>query len=445
MLKFGTSGLRGKVTELTNDVCYSYTIAFLKHLNSKFSSVAIAGDLRGSTPAMMKSVGQAIKDCGYRIDNQGFIPTPAIALYGYKRQIPTIMVTGSHIPDDRNGIKFNLPDGEILKDDEQAIVKGYKLLKPGRYENLPAVDSTAKKEYIDRYTSIPVSLEGRKIIFYQHSSVGRDIIPKILQKLGASVILKGFSNDFIPVDTESVRDEDLELACKWSGVAIVSADGDGDRPLVFDEHGNWIRGDVLGIITARYLKADSVSMPISCNTGIDYIGAKVNKTMIGSPYVIAGMNQDMHSHENVMGYEANGGFLLGTDVEINGYRLAPLPTRDAVLPILCTLLAAPTISKTVSELHERHTYCRTLKETPTVFSLGLIDKIRDRDKAKELLGIRVDSYDFTDGARMTLHDKILHIRPSGNAPELRIYTEAGSKKEAINLCDDIARKISCLD
>jgi phosphomannomutase len=31
------------------------------------------------------------------------------------------MVTGSHIPDDRNGIKFNLPTGEILKRDEEGI------------------------------------------------------------------------------------------------------------------------------------------------------------------------------------------------------------------------------------------------------------------------------------------------------------------------------------
>ena len=33
----------------------------------------------------------------------------------------SIMVTGSHIPDDRNGIKFNRPRGEILKPDEARI------------------------------------------------------------------------------------------------------------------------------------------------------------------------------------------------------------------------------------------------------------------------------------------------------------------------------------
>jgi hypothetical protein len=45
--------------------------------------------------------------------NCGFIPSPAVALYGITREIPSIMVTGSHIPDDRNGIKFNQCNGRF--------------------------------------------------------------------------------------------------------------------------------------------------------------------------------------------------------------------------------------------------------------------------------------------------------------------------------------------
>jgi phosphomannomutase len=44
---------------------------------------------------------------GYRPVNCGKIPSPAVALFGLENKIPAIMVTGSHIPDDRNGIKFN--------------------------------------------------------------------------------------------------------------------------------------------------------------------------------------------------------------------------------------------------------------------------------------------------------------------------------------------------
>ena len=43
------------------------------------------------------------------------------------------MVTGSHIPDDQNGIKFNKPDGEVLKSDEKGILEGVADYKEQEY------------------------------------------------------------------------------------------------------------------------------------------------------------------------------------------------------------------------------------------------------------------------------------------------------------------------
>lgn len=123
---FGTSGARGLVTAMTDEVCFAYTAAFLQHLSSigQFSPgspVAIAGDLRPSTPRIMAACAAAIKHMGGVADNCGFVPSPAVAGYGFAKGIPSLMVTGSHIPDDRNGIKFNRTDGEVLKSDEQGI------------------------------------------------------------------------------------------------------------------------------------------------------------------------------------------------------------------------------------------------------------------------------------------------------------------------------------
>ena len=53
----------------------------------------------------------------------GALPTPALAYYALQEQIPAIMVTGSHIPFDRNGIKFYTDEGEISKDHEAAITQ----------------------------------------------------------------------------------------------------------------------------------------------------------------------------------------------------------------------------------------------------------------------------------------------------------------------------------
>ena len=42
--------------------------------------------------------------------------------------------------------------------------------------------------------------------------------------------------------------------------------------------------------------------------------------------------------------------------------------------------------------------------------------------------------DQTDGLRITFeNDEVIHLRPSGNAPELRCYNEAASPERALLL------------
>jgi len=125
-VKFGTSGIRGLVSDMTDKVCYAYTLSFLEYLQSIGAigddrSVGISGDLRHSTSRIMNAVAAAVIDAGYHPVNCGLLPTPALTLYGISQAIPTIMVTGSHIPDDRNGIKFNKPDGEVLKQENRGF------------------------------------------------------------------------------------------------------------------------------------------------------------------------------------------------------------------------------------------------------------------------------------------------------------------------------------
>ena len=123
---FGTSGARGLAEAMTDRVCYLYTAGFLGYLAGRGEiahgdRVALAGDLRPSSPRIMRACARAIRDLGFTPVNCGFIPTPAVTFWAMSQGIASIMVTGSHIPDDRNGIKFNRPAGEILKGDEPGI------------------------------------------------------------------------------------------------------------------------------------------------------------------------------------------------------------------------------------------------------------------------------------------------------------------------------------
>lgn len=452
-VRFGTSGARGLVAEMTDEVCFAYTLAFLQTVSVKpCSRVALAMDLRPSSPGIAAACAAAITHAGLHVDFFGAIPTPAIAYYAQQQVVPAIMITGSHIPFDRNGIKFYGSTGEITKADELNISMATVGLPKGSHRvALPSVDASARQMYIDRYLAYfePECLTDMRLGFYEHSSVARDLLKEILEALGAKVISLGRTNEFMPIDTEAVADVDIKRARKWANEydfdAIISTDGDADRPLIGDENGQWMRGDIVGLLCARYLGAQSVATPVSCNTAIEQCGAfsKVVRTRIGSPYVIEAMAQMLESGaQKVVGFEANGGFLLGSGLEKNGRTLAPLMTRDAVLPILSILAMANEnkckLSVLPKDLPGRFTASDRLQFFPTEISQQLLqDLAASTTSINELLGSlggSVTGLDVTDGLRITLDNgEIIHYRPSGNAPELRCYAEAAGQVRAETL------------
>lgn len=469
-VQFGTSGARGLVADMTDKVCYCYTLGFLKYLIQigEFSTggrVALAGDLRPSTPRILAACARAIVDCGGVPVYCGLVPTPALADWAFAEAIPSLMVTGSHIPDDRNGIKFYRPHGEVLKDDEagmmgQDVAADDALFDASGALAVPfvlpeAVDVAGR--YVARYRRFfrADALAGLKIGVYQHSAVGRDILLRIINELGGEGVALGRSERFIPVDTEAVREEDVALARAWARDlhldAIVSTDGDSDRPLLADHTGTWLRGDVLGVLCARALGADAVVTPVSSNTVLEKCGAftRTARTRIGSPYVIAEMQGLIAQQaQRVCGYEANGGFLLGCDIEVDGRALSALPTRDAVLPILAVLVAARpgTLADLVQALPPRVTYSERIKGLPTATSKAIIEwLLAGNDAARQqrieacfgpIAGAALAEINTVDGLRMVFANAdVIHLRPSGNAPELRCYTESGEAGRAKLLND----------
>lgn len=462
---FGTSGARGLVTDMTDAVCYSYTAGFIQYLESsgvmhqEKRCIAIAGDLRPSTRRIMLAVAQAVSDRGYQPVNAGEIPSPAVANYGLQKGIPTVMVTGSHIPEDRNGIKYNTALGEILKADEAGI-RVQQVPIPDIFDasgmlrnpsELPPVNAGPRNNYLMRYlNTFPANfLAGQRIGLYQHSAVGRDILAEIFSGLGAEVVCLQRSDTFIPVDTEAIRQEDIALAVEWAQKegfdTIISTDGDSDRPLIADEQGKWLRGDVAGILCARFCQADVVVVPVSCNTAVERCGwfREVRRTRIGSPYVIAELQHAVQQGAlRAVGYEANGGFLTASPIQIENKVLSPLPTRDPVIVQLAILSLSmqqqKPISRLLEELPQRFTASDRIQHMPTETSKSHIEAlIANGEPAITQLFPQmgaVAATDTTDGLRITFQQgEIIHLRPSGNAPELRCYTEADSEARAQEL------------
>jgi phosphomannomutase len=525
-LAFGTSGLRGLVRDITNLEAFIGARAFFSYILTIEAAragqpVYLAGDLRPSTDSLapeeggggeiLQAVARAAEASGLVAVYLGKIPSPALMLYALRRGAASVMVTGSHIPFDRNGIKMNKPSGEVMKSDEPPIFEAMQrvraeeygrpageslfdsrgMLKTERRKPLPPPLPEAESEYILRYTSaFPKGvLSGARILVWQHSAVGRDTLARILTDLGAEAVPAGRSGEFIAVDTEAVNAEMLSriqaLADANGGAslrAVVSTDGDSDRPLVLGVENGRVRffpGDLLGLVTAEFLGVRHAAVPISVNDAVDIRmkerGAAVQKTRIGSPYVIAAMKE--------AGWEANGGFLTAARISVpGGGVLDPLPTRDALLPILSALAASLGrgigLSELFGRLPPRFGKSSLLRSFPAERSRSIIRLLSPADRSVEearfyagavsirRIGARDALERFPDGSPaaaelLSIHERlarhftagdgfggvewinwldgvrigfsggdIAHIRPSGNAPELRVYAAAGTQERA---------------
>jgi phosphomannomutase len=459
-MKFGTSGLRGLSEDLKGRASALYATAFGRTLLDSGRAkpgdpILVGRDFRDSSPEIAADCTSALGKLGFAVIDCGTLPTPALALYGLQLGAASLMITGSHIPADRNGIKFYRPDGEIDKADEAAITAAAADLDRSGFEwvrgNEQAQDRSAEclSLFAARNASLlPANaLSGLKVGVYQHSTVARDLLVDLLKHFGADVVAFGRSETFIPVDTEAVSEETIAIlkdAARAHGLdAIVSADGDGDRPLVTDETGTPLRGDLLGLIAANFLGANVVVTPVTSNSGIEASGAfTITRTRVGSPFVISGMQDALASgRTGVVGFEANGGTLTASDFDVNGHTLLALPTRDCFLPVLATLAQAASNKRPLSVIASAHglafAAADRLENFPVETSARLMAHLRaSPDNLADFLKPigQVASTSDIDGLRVTLTDsRIIHFRPSGNAPEMRCYVEAETQGAATDL------------
>jgi phosphomannomutase len=461
-LKFGTSGLRGLVVELNGVPAFAYTRAFAEMLKEDGSAAAarnvvlVGRDLRESSPSIAQLCCAALREAGLVPLDCGALPTPALAYHGMRFGLPAIMVTGSHIPEDRNGLKFYRAQGEIDKMDEAGILGWHAKLEVtsvpegARTFSARSPDMDLIAAYKARYRDFfgAGALAGLTVGVYQHSSVARDVIVEMLEALGARAVPLGRATSFIPVDTEALREEDEVLARGWASEqtldAIVSTDGDADRPLISDSSGSFLRGDLVGAITAKSLGADVIVTPVTSNSALEASGAftTVTRTRVGSPYVIEGMAEASQSGaQAVVGFEANGGVLLGSDIVQDGRRLAALPTRDAMLPILCALREVIIQGRPLSQVGAAFSFksaaSNRLQNVATEKSTAFVSRLQqDETFRSELMTPLGGVAEITtlDGLRMTAKNgEVVHFRTSGNAPELRVYVEATTQERAADL------------
>lgn len=201
-LKSGTD-VRGvaagdKIT-LTDEAVLAISKAFVKWLGLKYGKdsfkIAVGHDSRISAMRVFGKVKEGIISSGSDVVYTGLSSTPSMFILLKKSDMncsASIMITASHLPSDRNGLKFFTPDGGLDGRDIDEILqiaeKGDFYSGAGKYE---------EKSFMDEYSFILVDsvrkacgsekpLDGKKIIVDAGNGAGGFFTEKVLIPLGAN-------------------------------------------------------------------------------------------------------------------------------------------------------------------------------------------------------------------------------------------------------------------
>ena len=430
---FGTSGIRGPADTLfTEQFCFDIGKTFVKFLEKyyKIGPIAVGMDPRDSSPRIKKQLFQGLITSNTALFDEGITPVPSMNWLIKNTEVEAgIIVTGSHIAPELNGVKFFAHDEEISYEDQKNIEKLYEEIKeketPPNTEVQTTVETRARDTYAEMLTGlIKDSLPKWKIGLDCANGAQSIVMPGLLKKLGLEVLTINCDTEksFIARDTDTddkaevqnLKKLVVEEKCDF-GIAY---DGDGDRVVFNDEKGQFVQGEYSCSLIAKGLKDEIVITPISSSQVVESIGKNIIRTKVGSPYVIGEMKKNNAS----FGFEPNGGAISG---EI-------MYTRDGgtMTMKLLSLFSKfdGEFSSMVGQLPKYYMF-----RTKVDYKWELKDKILE-EAEKKFKGIKVEKIDglkiWTDKQSWIL------FRSSQNAPEFRVFAESAVKENAQKLLDE---------
>jgi phosphoglucosamine mutase len=406
--------------------------------NKKKATLAIGRDPRLSSLMFEEAISSGIASSGGDVLKLGILPTPAIAyLTRYLKADAGIVISASHNPYSDNGIKFFSRRGYKLSDDYEKKIE--RLLFSTKRE-LPRPTGRAigrihsTKDASDRYVnfalkSFPHSLDlkGYKIVVDCANGATYRVAPRILERLGAEVVIVNDSPDGLNINRNcgSLHPAVLrQRLLKEKADIGISFDGDGDRVIPLDEKGEVVDGDQMLALCARELSRKRclprkrIVATVMSNLGLDLamekMGISVLRTPVGDRYVLDRM------------LEAN--LTLGGEQSGHIVFLEHNTTGDGIITALQVLSIMKRTKRSLSEL------TKVMEKFPQV-----LVNVRVKKKAplkfpelQEAIGKAKKS--------LQRQGRIL-IRPSGTEPFIRVMVEGRDKREIMAIGREISKII----
>jgi len=311
---FGTDGVRGEAgsfltAELAMRVAMAAGIYFQK--NSKNKKILVGKDTRISGYMIENAIVAGLTATGYDVIQIGPMPTPAIAFITEDMRCDAgIMISASHNSFEDNGIKFFDGDGnkfsqEIEKEIEK-IAHDPEAILDGQVTGMEIGKAKRIDDVIGRYivqlkNSFPhdLSLNNMRIVLDTANGAAYKVGPTVLEELGADVIvLNNEPNGHnINENCGALYPKELgESVLKYRADLGIALDGDADRIVVVDEHGEIVDGDhllgALGVFMHKEgkLRGNGIVATVMSNQGLaDYLGENglaLFRSNVGDKYVL---------------------------------------------------------------------------------------------------------------------------------------------------------------
>ncbi|WBT09246.1 phosphoglucosamine mutase [Corynebacterium sp. SCR221107] len=437
---FGTDGVRGLANKnLTASLALrlgsaAAHVLTADHASSKRRPLAVIGrDPRVSGEMLAAALAAGMSSRGVDVLRVGVLPTPAVAyLTDFYGADMGVVISASHNPMPDNGIKFFSKGGHKLPDSvEDEIEKAMGSLPEtgptghgiGRVIE-EAVD--AQKHYLDHLAqAMPRKLSGIKVVVDCANGAASDVAPMAYAAAGAEVIAIHNSPNAYNINDNcgSTHIEQVEQAVVEHGADLgLAHDGDADRCLAVDAHGNVVDGDQIMAILALAMKENgelrkstlvaTVMSNLGLRLAMDEAGITLRTTKVGDRYVLEDLNA--------------GGFSLGG--EQSGHIVMPDhgTTGDGTLTGLALM----------GRMAETGLPLEVLAQAMTVLPQVLInvpvsDKTRIESDPSVVAAIERAETELGNTGRVLL-------RASGTEELFRVMVEAASEEQARAIAADLA-------
>jgi phosphomannomutase len=322
------SGLRATLGDaLTPAIVADYAAAFAAMLPD--GAIVVGRDGRPSGCWIEDVVIGALRASSRHVRVLGMVPTPTVQLLTeHSDAVGGISITASHNPAPWNGLKFIGGDGVFLDADQNATL--WKRVDERRFA-LSADQQhgtvTHVNDAVDQHVNIIMQLDavrsapkasGQTVVVDAVNCSGSVIVPALLRRMGYNVVeLYCNGNGVFPHVPEplaenlgalgdAVRDHRASL-----GVAV---DPDGDRLVLFDEHGQPIGEELTITLATEAVLQSGVEGPVVVNYSttrcVDDVAARYGCPTFRAPVGEINVVRRMQTEYAVIGGEGSGGVIV---------------------------------------------------------------------------------------------------------------------------------------